>query len=1332
MQRARLYCLVVSFVFLAAVYSFAATQNAMVYGTVYDASGKALSGATVVISNPAIGLNRTTTSGSDGSYTFAEIPPAEGYELTALVGGRTIDIRVGITVNVGDERVVLPPLTQQPATVAAAAGPAPQVVKKSGKEPVAREVVSSAVSGVITGEQLRSLPLYNRNFLALGTLTPNTHDTQADSDLRGASFSVAGARPEQNNFLLDGSDNVAASSNQAIPFQVNDSIQEFRVVSSLATAEYGRNVGGVVNVVTRRGTRDFHGSAFGYFGNEALNADNPLSVYNGTGFDRAAQYAGPTNALPLAPGFASPSNYNEYVATAAALGYCTDSIGISTSVACLTGGTGAQTVFNPAAILATNNNFKQPFDSKQFGINMGKGFAGDKVFLFGSYEGTRINNNNPIFERVPSAFDRTFNPLLSRAVPSALPYNFTNTDPNYVLSSQILSLYPGGNVTGVPDALSFYQGFAPNYTYVNNVLGRVDYVMSNDTRMTVRYVAQVLNQLHDDTLPEQSTYPGNGALRGVLNQNFDFSVSHNFSNRMVNETRFSVTRFRVDENPQDGSVDATQFGLPTRQLPTFLISGIDPQYSGATNANLGGANGAFAGWGDAFWQFPSFTPMLPTLDGLFPMARIGAPLNAPSHRSDNTYLVADTLNLSVGKHALRMGGEFRILRDDFVNQALSRGYAVISNIGEFTSDSETCNQACGAVENSFFAPSFDYAVRQPAPYETNLRSWTTGLFLQDTFRIHPRVTLNLGLRYEYFSVPDEANNRLWNFDPAAGGLVQAGTTQVLDPFGEPCGPNPTNFANFPLDQGIFGGWNCAASGSGGIMNSDTNNFAPRVGLAWDVFGTGKSVFRAGIGWYYDQSPTSYISQLGYNRPSVFDPTNPSLMYGQNLLFGVPFPNPNPCPQPLNGTTQCSTGTTMLNPANITGLFQGLVPASGAQAMYARDVAFSDNAMSRQIAVSWQQSVNRNLTLDVGYIGSSARHLPVIYNAGFSNEWFCVDSAPFCDVNSNFPIFTMTNRGGASYNSLMVRVRAAQWHGLHVNATYNWSKSIDNASNSIYPLITNTFFNDALSVQLNGKGNVSPICLVFAGSFGGCGSISSAGGITNLQSAVTTTGAGQVLTTPYLIPQDPIGLAFLTDDRGRSDFDSRHRLVFDYTWDIPALKKDSQLWGGWQLSGIFTAQSGQPFTLMTGPVDGEIEQRVSATGPVTITGDPNAMISMNNLVLPGGVCVGAGGTTFANPGSGGALFDGTQGTACIGNTRRNEFTGPSYVNLNVALQKSFKVFGEGKTLSIRTEVYNLFNRDNFYNPISTLSLDGLTVNPDFGKVKSAHDPRQIQFAGRFTW
>jgi hypothetical protein len=186
-------------------------------------------------------------------------------------------------------------------------------------------------------------------------------------------------------------------------------------------------------------------------------------------------------------------------------------------------------------------------------------------------------------------------------------------------------------------------------------------------------------------------------------------------------------------------------------------------------------------------------------------------------------------------------------------------------------------------------------------------------------------------------------------------------------------------------------------------------------------------------------------------------------------------------------------------------------------------------------------------------------------------------------------------------------------------------------------------------------------------------------------------------------------------------------------------------GNWLLSGIFVAQSGQPFSIFSGPLLGQVTQRAVAVGPVNISNDPNGAIDPSNLRLANSA------TASVDPNTGiftvtpnfcpfsattstflPSLFQPSPGVACTGSTARNQFTGPGFVNFNFAVQKGFPVFGEGRMLTLRAEFYNLLNRENFYNPISTMSVDGFNPNPDFGKIKSAHDPRQMQFSARFTW
>jgi hypothetical protein len=901
---------------------WAASQNATVTGGVYDSTGKPLAGMRVVLENPALGFEREVTTIEDGSYTFTQVPPQDGYRITAYRDATMIARKVSLTIAVGEDKSILPPLREEPP-VAASAGE----VKEQSAELVTNETISTSVSGVITGEQLRFLPLFNRNFLALGLLTPNTHDVEAGSGLAGATFSIGGSRPDTNMFLLDGVENVAHSSNQAIPFQVNDSVQEFRVISSTASAEYGGGSGGVVNIVTRRGSNAFHGSAFGYFSNDALNADNPLSVYSGTGFDKAAAYAGPAR---VADDFA-PLSYNSYVATAQKFGFCTDSISGSSAggrhACAASGGFGNNTLFNPAAILSSSDSHSQPFSSKQFGLNMGGALIKDKLFVFGSYEGTKIDNPNQIFERVPSSFDKTYNPLLTAGLPAATQYHFSSTNRNFVMAQKVLGLFPAANVIGVPNALEFFKGQAPNNTDVHNGLLRTDWVQSSRTSWAFRYSGQDLNQLHDDTLPAGGAYPGNGAFRDAFNQNITLTNTHVLNAKATLESRIGFTRFRVNETPQDANFDASALGFPTKQMMTLSLGGLDPQYSGATTRQTG----AFANWIDSYWVlacptatstncvpgFPSadYFNQVPSLSGQFPMARLGAPLNAPGQHRDSTWLVDENLSYVHGRHTTKYGFSYRYLQDRAMNAAFSRGLMEVSNIGEFTSDSMSTilggSPLVGDALPAFTTPSFDYALRQPAPYVGLFSSFAASGFFQDVWRVNSRVSANFGVRYDYFSTPHEAGNNIWNYDPVANGLVQAGSTNVVDPFGNACktGKEVPAASIYPVANYVYG-WGCSPSGSGKLPDATAYNFGPRGGVAWDVLGNGATVLRGGFGMFFNQEPLSYTEQLMYNRPTTLSLTNPELIYGQQFYQVYQSPVNG---KYYYGCLQCGLGNTSVSP-----------------------------------------------------------------------------------------------------------------------------------------------------------------------------------------------------------------------------------------------------------------------------------------------------------------------------------------------------------------------------------------------------------------------------------
>jgi len=806
----------------------------------------------------------------------------------------------------------------------------------------------------------------------------------------------------------------------------------------------------------------------------------------------------------------------------------------------------------------------------------------------------------------------------------------------------------------------------------------------------------------------------------VLNQNVVGTFTHQFSSSVTNVARLGFTQFQVRETPQDANFDTTQAGLPSGAMRTYRLSGLDPQYAGAAPST----NGAWGGWSDSVWN-PSSTPwpvITPSLDGLFPFARIGAPLGAPGMRQDREIEAVDNIVVFKGKHTIRAGMDLRWLRNVFNYGGFNRGMVVSGDIGEFTSDSETC---INCVPSAFSSPSFDYSLQQPTPFDMTFHSMVTALYAQDTWRIRPNLTINAGLRWEYFSPPKEQNNQIWNYDPTANGLVEEGFPTVVDPYGAVCGQNVSTW------HSVYGTtalpWNCKTTGNGNFLVSNTTNLEPRVGVAWST-PSGNTVVRAGFGLFYDEVPVSLIAQLGFNRPVVYSRTSPQAIYGQNYDSFA-------CSQ------TCGWGNYSLVSLGPEARFYQ--DASIPFGLSAIDPNNFDNPLTRQVNFSVARQLSRTMSAELNYIGNFMEHLPVMSNTGFNNEWFCTASAAGnlnqpCDAFSALPIFTLANRGYGNYNAFVARFTTKGWHGLQLRASYTYSKALDNGSQAGAPLIPGPLMTQLLALNYSGLGSPLKYALGSNGTSFNPPPVFTPGAIAAnfsaltglLTAGVSTTGVGRAIVTPYSIPQDPYN--FLQNDYGRSDYDQTNRFILEYAWEIPTTSR-SQWATGWMLSGIFTAESGQPFTIFAGPIGGEMTQRVNLTAPLTMTGDPAHYIgNVSAISLPGTSCETQSGamSPFVIQTLDG-IRTGTAGSPCIGDSARNQFTGPKYIDYNMVVQKTFKI-REVAALSLRAESYNLFNHPNYYNPISTFSLDGITQYSQFGQIKSAHNARQFQFGVRMSW
>ncbi|HMD21081.1 MAG TPA: hypothetical protein VKH40_12205, partial [Alloacidobacterium sp.] len=1243
--------------------------------------------------------------------------------------------------------------------------PKPQVqVQTQHKGPAIQNDTNISLSANISRTQLSQLPLFNRNFLALGLFLPGVHDVDPASPLAGAAFSISGSRTTANNFQLDGSNNIASSTNQAIPFQVNDSVQEFRIVYANPDLRYGQGSGGVIDVVTNRGRsigRAWHGTAFGYFNSDSLNSDTPLSVYEDTTFAKASAYAGSTTGSPtemtdeqignIGAMYISyaPTTYNSlYRLLTTLVPQAGQTAGLANCFA-TSGSICNSGIFDGNAVLSQNDSHTQPFNSKQFGGNIG-GPIGDKLFLFGSYEGTLIDNPNPIFERVPTSADFSTAGIAGSGAADS------------VIANNVLSLFPAPNVQGSnAGTFGFYKGTAPNYTHVHNIFVRPDIDLAGKGQVSIRYAGQLLDQLHDDSLPEHSPggYPGNGADRKAQNQSVALVHTLAFANgKSVNEARLGFTQYRVDEVAQDNKFSSP--AIAGAAVETFVMSGVDNRLAGATP----GTPGAVGGWYDSFWQQvpgnPTYSPspVTPSLDGDFPFARIGAPLSAPSSHRDTEVEASDIFTFALGsRNRITVGGDYRYIQNFDFEGGMARGIVVSNNIGEFTSDSESCI-SCG---NGFAHPSFDYELKQPSGYVGDLRSYVATGFAEDKFQPIPRLTITAGLRYNFFGQPWDTNNRLWNYSQDANGLVHQGAAGSYDAFAYQC-PISGQSLETHLDSlygarritfnTASGGWSCNPNAQF-TLPADKKDFAPRAGFSYALDSAYRTVVRGAFGMYYDHLPATYTEQLLINRPSPYNVSNPSAIYGQNFYS-------TGCPGGVNGG-QCGFGLSTLNPANLAPdqqvIFNNYQAASGAGPIFSRDTHNLHNPYTMQIHLDIQHQLARSWTSEVSYIGMLGRRLPTIYDGNFLQEFYCTSGGttatpnPTCNNNTFFPVFTESNFGSSNYHSLVLQVRSETWHGLLLNAAYTFSKSMDNIAGSNFPRTTDALWNQIFGRQLYGLGNPTAFALganpLGVGGEGGRGGQLQPGNCTAntnclyhailaeatipsfdaISSALTTTGSRPVITTEYNLPQDP--LTFSTDDYGRSDFNIANRAVVDFVYDMPT-------WGhsflnDFTLSGVFSAQTGLPYTIFSGPAYGQITQRVNITGNVQTTGKPGQYFAnLHQFTTPAvaGQATNACPNLYASP----TLYSGTAGVPCIGTSRRNPYSGPAYVSQDFAVQKRIHLFGDVGALILRAEFFNLFNRANYYNPITEYSTDGVHVNPEFGIIRSAHDPRQIQLAARFDF
>jgi len=903
--------LVVVVVLLSTAMLVGQTFRGTILGSVTDPSGAFVAGATVKVRNLATGLERTTVTSGDGSYTVSELPIGT-YSVTVTQSGFQTAITNDVEVNVATERRVDAQLKTGQVT---------QMVEVSGGDLPQIETQSNELGGVLTSKSVEDLPINGRDYTKLIFLNAGvagSPDQITDSPGSYGEFSMNGARGRSNNYMLDGSDmndgyRNDPAINQGGVFAVPSAIlpigavAEMKVLSNFEP-EYGRNAGAVVNIVTKSGTNALHGELFEYFRNNALDARN---YFNLASEERA------------------------------------------------------------------------PFHNNQFGGALGGPIVKDKTFFFLDYEGQRETVGTVTLACVPEG---------SGPGGSLSPNDASNPVIKQLLQDH--NPWPAPNIPGVHSTDSGCPNgpnaslITPSSNGLSSLIAKIDHNFNTNNILTGRYFFGDSTQAFPLALTGSGgQLPGFNTITPTRVQLVSLSYVHTFGTNIVNEVRYGWNRFSEGFFPQDqpfhpssigmcASSDCVSGGPHDSGLPILLVS-VTP--TGASS----------------FFSQPGTTS------------------GDPRARHDSNNHFVEDLSWKIGKHDLKAGFEFRRTS---IQQYFDKYYRGRLKFTGHT-DSET-GQVFDPLQD-FLSGYVDSGLQYSGDSLRHTSENSYGLYLQDSFRMNPRLTVNYGLRWDYYGVVKEKNNLFANF------LVSS-----FDPV---------------TDTGSGTYTQVGTNGLKNLYQPYYKNFSPRASIAWDVTGKSKTVVRAGAGLFYDA-------------------------FSQDMFLGhLPF-SAYYAPGPAYGNFG---GTAAINAASATGgQIQPSTPIYGAIGCSPECDIFGvdphiKTPYMENYNINIQQQITNKSTLQVGYVGSQGHRLFRFYDINQPTHAAvtaadcpngiatCATTGaiqdfsvprPFGDGGVGaFYIYQERSTGKSNYNSLQVSYKVNGWHGVTSAVNYVYSKSLDNSS-----------------------------------------------------------------------------------------------------------------------------------------------------------------------------------------------------------------------------------------------------------------------------------------------
>jgi hypothetical protein len=1097
----------------------AQSTGGRIRGTVTDTSGAAITGANLALTDEATNVTRSTVSGSGGEYIFLEIPVGT-YDLAVTQQGFKRYERKGVTIDLNQVANLDIPLQ---------VGGSTETVEVTGSGPIV-DTTSTQLGAVVNERDATQLPLNQRDVYQLLQLQPGVQ-SQLGNDLfygsdKAGVVTVNGGRGRSNNYSVNGGDGNDLFANLPAIQPSPDSISEFRVITNSFDAEYGRNSGAVVNVVTKSGTNELHGSVFEFFRNKVLNAKG---FYDPVKPDFQQNQFGGTLGGPIKKD--KTFIFGSYEGRRIKQGISSNPVPLPTS-ANLAGDFSNQTPFAGTLTTPTVANVLQT----RCGTALSPAANAELASIQAGATATP-NNYSILFSgnQIPT---QCFDPL----------------------STALLSYVH-------PTSDGLFQR-APNETDRGDQFTiKIDHDLSKNQKLSGYYYFD-----DDNTLDPFAKFQAAGGNLGNFPGDFatrtqQINISHTWTlgSTAVNEARFSYFREGQGKFNAPTVTSLVQNSCGSAAAPIC--------FTGTTDTPLIDSTGAPIAPDPNFGIHPGLgatkegLPFISVSGGL----ALGNNFEGQLPQVGNTFQWSDNFSKIIGNHSLKFGGDIRYQKFD---------QTLFFNVnGSITFGPGGVNDVAGSDNYPNYLLGLPSSYSQGSAQAELVRSTSVYLFAQDSWKIRPNVTLNYGLRWEVNTPLNDIGHKVQTFRPGQNSTIYPCTITPNDPlfatFGggasacDAAGVTPTGIV-FPGDQNV----------PLSLTQTYWKGFAPRLGLNWSpgahdgwlgklIGGPGKTSISMGYGLFYNPIEQLVLEQFSAEPP--FGGSN----FITNPMFQAPFLDQagNANPNPFNGILNPPRGTPIDWASFRSILLFGEFPK-------VLRPQYSD-----QYNLTIKRELPGNILFQIGYVGTQGHRLLASFDINHGNPQTCNDlqaisvvasdssltcgpfsadnaftipaneippgftlhlpygptptvtgpnpnpitlvglrkySSPNCNpltgtgcpadgipVFSN--IFSEDTVAHSNYNSLQVLLEKRFSHGLQFQGAYTYSKSLDNASSF--------------------ESSLNPV---------------------NFNSTY-----------------------------GPSLYDARHRFVFSYVWALPVPKYEGlmgKLVDGWEWSGILTFQTGFPIRI----------------------------------------------------------------------------------------------------------------------------------------------------------